>query len=196
MLRQKSSDTGFILIVLIVTITMIVFYIVYDQNNGKEERVLLETNSYLKERKTETPARTKDRNQVKESPLAVPTIAPKVTPTPKPSPVQTVSKPTPTPTKTTNSKPQTSSGLPSLLLTIRQNESGGNYRAYNPSGCIGGCYGAYQLTAEYMDDWAREAGYPEYAYVGFWPPEIQDAVALYKFNQTGGALWCDWTDYC
>jgi hypothetical protein len=89
-----------------------------------------------------------------------------------------------------------SSTLPDLLLLIREHESGGNYQAYNPSGCIGGCYGAYQMTAEYMDDWAREAGYPDYAYVGFWPAEIQDAVALYKFNQTSGALWCDWTDYC
>jgi hypothetical protein len=97
---------------------------------------------------------------------------------------------------TRNTSSSGSGNLPDLLLLIRSNESGGNYNAYNPSGCIGGCYGAYQMTAEYMDDWAREAGYPQYAYVGFWPPEIQDAVALYKFNQTGGALWCDWTDYC
>jgi type II secretory pathway pseudopilin PulG len=198
MLSQKSSDTGFIIIVLIMTIALTWLYIVYDQNNDKEERVLSEAKSYLKDRKAEKPSRSQERNQPEELPLAIPTIKPKVTPSPKPSPVQTTPTPTPTQTKTTNTKAktQTSSGLPSLLLTIREHESGGNYRAYNPSGCIGGCYGAYQLTAEYMDDWAREAGYPNYAYVGFWPPEIQDAVALYKFNQTGGDLWCDWTDYC
>lgn len=89
-----------------------------------------------------------------------------------------------------------SNNLPALLLLIRSHESGGDYHAYNATGCLGGCYGAYQMTAEYMDDWAREAGYPDYAYVGFWPASVQDAVALYKFNQTGGALWCDWTDYC
>ena len=105
--------------------------------------------------------------------------------------------PTPTPAPTyTNPPPDPATGLPALLITIRANESGGDYHAYNPTGCLGGCYGAYQLTGEYMDDWAREAGYPGYAYPGFWPPVIQDAVALYKFNQTGGALWCDWTDYC
>jgi hypothetical protein len=95
----------------------------------------------------------------------------------------------------TSTAPVTGS-LPSLLLTIRANESGGNYQAYNATGCLGGCYGAYQMTGEYMDTWAIEAGYPDYAYAGFWPAEVQDAVALYKFNQTGGALWCDWTDYC
>lgn len=89
-----------------------------------------------------------------------------------------------------------SSDLPALLSTIRSNESGGNYQAYNPSGCLGGCYGAYQLTGEYMDDWAIEAGYPNYAYAGIWPAAVQDAVARYKFDQTGGSLWCDWTDYC
>ena len=88
---------------------------------------------------------------------------------------------------------------PELLLLIRSNESGGNYQAYNPSGCEGyGCYGAYQLHGQYMGGWAAEAGYGNYSGTPAtqWPPDVQDAVALYKFNQTGGDLWCDWTDYC
>lgn len=102
------------------------------------------------------------------------------------------------------------SALPYGLQRVRSCESGPwrdgtcgydlslyNYNAYNATGCEGqGCYGAYQMHASYMADWAREAGYPEYAYVGFWPPAVQDAVALYKWNATGGGLWCDWADYC
>lgn len=91
-----------------------------------------------------------------------------------------------------------SSNLPELLLTIRSNESGGNYQAYNPSGCEGyGCGGAYQLHAKYAAGWAAEAGYGGMSsQAQNWPVHIQDAVALYKFNATGGDLWCNWTDYC
>lgn len=104
-----------------------------------------------------------------------------------------------------------SSNLPDLLLLIRSCESGHHnadgscnlnnwsYTAFNSTGCEGyGCYGAYQLHGSYMDDWAREAGYGQYAGTPAtqWPPSVQDAVALFKFNQTGGSLWCDWADYC
>jgi len=93
---------------------------------------------------------------------------------------------------------QSSGSLPPLLLTIRSNESGGNYSAYNASGCEGyGCGGAYQLHANYASGWASEAGYPNMSsQAQNWPPDIQDAVALYKFNATNGGLWCDWADYC
>lgn len=89
-------------------------------------------------------------------------------------------------------------GLPPLLLLIRDHESGGNYQAFNPTGCEGyGCGGAYQLHAKYAAGWAAEAGYPGMSsQAQTWPPQIQDAVALFKFNATGGRLWCDWTDYC
>jgi len=88
--------------------------------------------------------------------------------------------------------------LPALLLTIRDHESSGDYSAYNADGCEGyGCGGAYQLHAGYASTWAAEAGYPGMpGNAALWPPATQDAVALYKFNATGGALWCDWTDYC
>jgi hypothetical protein len=93
-----------------------------------------------------------------------------------------------------------SGGLPSLLLTIRSNESGGNYQAYNSTGCEGyGCGGAYQMHVQYAAGWAAEAGYPGMSSnAAEWSPEIQDAVALYKFYATNpeGALWCSWASYC
>jgi len=94
-----------------------------------------------------------------------------------------------------------SGGLPALLQLIRSNESGGNYSAYNGSGCEGyGCFGAYQLHGAYMDDWARSYGAASYASTpaNQWPAEVQDRVALGLFYSTNpdGAHWCNWTDYC
>ena len=94
-----------------------------------------------------------------------------------------------------------SSNLPELLLIIRSHESGGNYSAYNGSGCEGyGCYGAYQMHGAYMDDWARRYGAGDYAGTpaNQWPASVQDKVALGLFYSTNpdGAHWCDWTDYC
>jgi hypothetical protein len=106
------------------------------------------------------------------------------------------SSPAPSPRSTPAVTP---SALPALLLTIRAHESGGNYSAYNGAGCEGyGCYGAYQLHGRYMGGWATEAGHPEVAGTPAtqWSPAVQDAVALHKFNATGGRLWCDWVTYC
>lgn len=77
-------------------------------------------------------------------------------------------------------------------------ESGGNAQAYNAGGCVGGCYGIFQMSGEYMDDWARRAGYPGYAYAGFWPSDVQIAVATDMYNQPNGmyVYWCQWADYC
>lgn len=100
----------------------------------------------------------------------------------------------------------TTTSLPSLLLTIRSEESGGgvpgayNYSAYNSSGCEGwGCGGAYQLHAQYASVWAERAGYPGLgSNAASWSPSTQDAVALNLFYSTNpdGAHWCNWTDYC
>lgn len=93
-----------------------------------------------------------------------------------------------------------SSDLPALLLTIRANESGGNYSAYNASGCEGyGCGGAFQLHARYASSWASSAGYLGLSgQAQTWDPATQDAVALWLFYSTNpdGSHWCDWTDYC
>ena len=93
-----------------------------------------------------------------------------------------------------------SGNLPELLLFIRSHESGGNYSAYNSSGCEGyGCGGAYQLHARYASSWAASAGYPGMSSnAASWPVSTQDAVAKWLFYSTNpdGAHWCQWTDYC
>jgi hypothetical protein len=100
----------------------------------------------------------------------------------------------------TNSGSDKSGTLPDLLLFIRSHESGGNYGAYNASGCEGyGCGGAYQLHAAYAAEWAARAGYPGLSgQAQTWPAATQDAVALHLFYSTNpdGAHWCNWTDYC
>jgi hypothetical protein len=96
--------------------------------------------------------------------------------------------------------PVSTESLPPLLLLIRSNESGGNYSAYNPTGCEGyGCGGAYQMHGLYAPTWAEQAGYPGLgSNAATWAPSTQDAVALYLFYSTNpdGAHWCNWTDYC
>jgi hypothetical protein len=95
---------------------------------------------------------------------------------------------------------QSGGSLPELLLFIRSQESGGNYSAYNGSGCEGyGCGGAYQLHAKYASGWASSAGYPGLSSnAADWPASTQDSVAKWLFYSTNpdGAHWCDWTDYC
>ncbi len=92
------------------------------------------------------------------------------------------------------------SALPPLLLTIRANESGGDYLAVNSMGCDGQlCGGAYQLHSSYASQWAADAGYPSMSSnAATWPPATQDAVALYLFNSTNpsGWHWCQFTSYC
>lgn len=100
-----------------------------------------------------------------------------------------------------NTTESSSTDLPPTLALIRNNESRGDYSAYNGSGCEGyGCYGAYQLHGLYMDDWARRYGAAAYADIpaNQWPPSIQDKVALglYYSTNPNGKFWCDWTDYC
>lgn len=96
--------------------------------------------------------------------------------------------------------PVSTGTLPPLLALIRSNESGGNYAAYNATGCEGyGCGGAYQMHGLYAPTWAEQAGYPGLGgNAATWSPSTQDAVALYLFYSTNpdGAHWCDWTDYC
>lgn len=90
--------------------------------------------------------------------------------------------------------------MPALLLIIRAEESGGNYAAFNPSGCENyGCGGAYQLHALYASVWAERAGYPHLSsQAQQWPASVQDEVALELFYSTNpdGAHWCLWVDYC
>ena len=90
------------------------------------------------------------------------------------------------------------SGLPADLTMVCNHESGGNPQAYNATGCLGGCYGLFQMSGEYMDSWAASAGYGDYAYAGHWPVDVQKAVALWMYSQPNGlhVYWCDFTSYC
>lgn len=107
--------------------------------------------------------------------------------------------PAPTPTQSPVTT-ASSGGLPALLVTIRAHESGGNYQAYNGSGCEGyGCGGAYQMHARYASEWAARAGFPGMSSnAATWPAAVQDKVALNLFYSTNpdGAHWCNWTSYC
>ena len=96
------------------------------------------------------------------------------------------------------------SATPALLLTIKEHESHGDYRAYSATGCSDengtfSCGGAYQLSEQYATVWAARAGYPHMSnQAQTWPPATQDAVALHLFNSTNppGYHWCHWTTYC
>lgn len=97
-------------------------------------------------------------------------------------------------------KAKPTGGLPSLLVSIRAHESGGNYSAYNAGGCEGyGCGGAYQLHARYASTWAARAGFSGLSSnAANWPAATQDKVALDLFYSTNpdGAHWCNWASYC
>ena len=126
--------------------------------------------------------------QVRLEELAAKEAAQEAQPTPQPSQAP---KPASAPV---------SGNLPPLLLLIRSHESGGNYGAYNGSGCEGyGCGGAYQMHAKYASVWAERAGFSGMSSnAANWPPATQDAVALHLFYSTNpdGAHWCNWTAYC
>lgn len=68
----------------------------------------------------------------------------------------------------------------SFMNAIKAQESGGNYRARNPSGASG----AYQIMKNNIQPWAREAGLGNVSYQQFMSsPQIQDSVAKYKLQQ-------------
>jgi len=70
-----------------------------------------------------------------------------------------------------------------LMRAIRGQESGGNYRATNPSGASG----AYQILRSNFEGnggWDREALGYDISYSQFMnSPQIQDAIAKYKLGQ-------------
>lgn len=71
---------------------------------------------------------------------------------------------------------------------VIQRESGGDYAAFNPTGCGGaGCYGRYQFSGE----WAGKLGLP--ADLSTATPAQQDAAARELWN--GGAGCGNW-DAC
>lgn len=71
--------------------------------------------------------------------------------------------------------------LDKLMKAIRQQESNGNYNAYNS---MYGASGAYQILKSNIPSWSQEAlgrtvSYDEFMH----SPQIQDAIAAYKLGQ-------------
>ncbi len=71
--------------------------------------------------------------------------------------------------------------LQRLMNAIAKQESGGNYKATNPSGALG----KYQIMNFNLPNWAKAAGY------GYTPtaqqflndPQMQETIARYQFQQ-------------
>lgn len=77
--------------------------------------------------------------------------------------------------------PAGSSTLDKLMRAIRQQESGGNYKAYNS---LYGASGAYQILPSNITAWSKEALGRAVSYQEFMnSPAIQDAIARYKLGQ-------------
>jgi len=116
---------------------------------------------------------------------------------PKPEP-----EPKPEPSYNYGIEPIPYDALPYLMQVINDHESGGNYKAYNPTGCSDkngtfSCGGRWQLSEQYASGWAAAAGFPgQSSHAETWAPAIQDAVALDLYKKTGGSLWCNYTSYC
>lgn len=93
----------------------------------------------------------------------------------------------------TPSQPSYQTQLSDFLAAERQNESGGNYTAYNAAG---GASGAYQFIQPTWTSWADQAGYGQYANApaSQAPPAVQDAVAgamASSYYQQFGGNWQD-----
>jgi hypothetical protein len=66
-----------------------------------------------------------------------------------------------------------------FIWAERQQESGGNYQATNPSGAMG----AYQILSSNLSSWEREAGLPQESGTVFLNDRNeQDALAIYKLG--------------
>lgn len=195
--RTKITDIGFFLVAILITLSIVIFYAFYtdDMKTPSEQQVEQQSKTI------KYYAAVTDSNELPKS-----KPEPKVKSKPKPE-----SKPEPTaePEPSEREKAEESvsrsyreTDFPALMITISNHESGGNYRAYNPTGCSDGngtfsCGGRWQLSAQYASVWAERAGFNNMSSnAETWAPEIQDAVALYLFNETNGGLWCDYTTYC
>jgi hypothetical protein len=69
---------------------------------------------------------------------------------------------------------------PAFIWGIREQESGGNYDAHNPSGALG----AFQILASNLAEWSQEAlGHTVTQDQFMGSPATQDAIADYKLGQ-------------
>jgi hypothetical protein len=107
--------------------------------------------------------------------------APKL-PKPKPQKINYVNVASPINRTTTTVPTGGMSALDRLVAAIKKQESGGNYRATNPSGASG----AYQILRSNFEGpggWDRNALGRDVNYDQFISnPQIQDAIARYQLN--------------
>ena len=123
-------------------------------------------------------------------PVAKKSSAPSPAAKPKPN-ASTQPKPAPKPKPAAAKSP---AGDAAILACIRKHESGGNYRAVNPSGKY---RGAYQMDRNYAPTWAKRAGFGEWSGTtpDRWPPSVQDAVAYDMGHGNRYAAWRNFTSY-
>jgi hypothetical protein len=73
-----------------------------------------------------------------------------------------------------------------FLACVRRHESGGNYRAENPTSTASG---AYQWLDSSWRSVSRMAGYSGWGHAADAPPDIQDAVSIWAVNNGYRSAW-------
>ena len=73
-----------------------------------------------------------------------------------------------------------------FLSCVRAHESGGNYAAQNP---YSSASGAYQFLDSTWRNVSVKAGHPGYGRAAQAPWHVQDAVALWLYNNGGRSAW-------
>jgi hypothetical protein len=73
-----------------------------------------------------------------------------------------------------------------FLACVRRHESGGNYRAENPTSTASG---AYQWLDSSWRSVSRMAGYSGWGHAADAPPHIQDAVSIWAVNNGYRSAW-------
>ncbi len=73
-----------------------------------------------------------------------------------------------------------------FLSCVRAHESGGNYGAQNPSSSASG---AYQFIDSTWRNVSVRSGHPGYATAAHAPWYVQDAVAMWLYNNGGRSAW-------
>ena len=72
-----------------------------------------------------------------------------------------------------------------FLACVRQHESGGDYRAENPTSSASG---AYQFLDSTWRTVSASAGHPS-GHAAYAAPWVQDAVAVWTVNHVGRSPW-------
>ena len=73
-----------------------------------------------------------------------------------------------------------------FLACVRRHESGGNYRAENPTSTASG---AYQFLDSTWRTMSARAGHSGWGHAASAPPWVQDAVAVFTVNSGWRSAW-------